>query len=470
MKRVRLIGSTPSQLKVSLYIGTILWIASALRHYLLHSTGFDLGIYDQVAWQISRGFQASSTLLGLHHLGNHGAWAFYLIGLPYKIWPNIQWLLASQAMALSLTALPLAAIARQSGLKQTLSWLVCILWWLQPQVFNTNLFDFHPEVWSMPALAGAILFSRQNKPLPWFACLIWLLGCRDGLTLIVIGLGFSELINRRWRWGLTAIGLGFSWLIFLSEYLYPWINGNSSGPAALANFSSLGDSVPSILIGFVQQPWMLLKIVPWAETPFYLLLLTVPTVLFWRRNSLPILASALPLLMVNVLSSNTAQRDLNYHYNLSFAVIAVVASIDGLRSSGCQRWPFRRLIWTAICWATLAKPWFFTGHYLNRISQLENVTEAIRLIHPENHVLTSNYLAPQLTHRKVIHTIDIGPQTKILNLDYFDVVLLNPEDSKVKRTEKQQQIRLVSLAKKLHWQCKKWNSGLELCKNDSELK
>ena len=80
----------------------------------------------------------------VHLLADHGSWMFYWSGLLYWFHPSIHWLLASQALTLSLTAIPLWMLASQAGLTRRLCWFSCLLWWLQPLVFNVNLFDFHP--------------------------------------------------------------------------------------------------------------------------------------------------------------------------------------------------------------------------------------------------------------------------------------------------------------------------------------
>ena len=98
----------------------------------------------------------------------------------------------------------------------------------------------------MPALAGAIFYSRENKRFQWIACVIWLLACRDGLSLLVIGLGIYELIKKNFSWGLVATALGLGWILLLSEWLYPMLNNQTRGPAALSRFSHLGDSISSI--------------------------------------------------------------------------------------------------------------------------------------------------------------------------------------------------------------------------------
>ena len=82
----------------------LFWSLAALRHTLLQSNGFDLGIYDQVAWQMSQGLEPRSTLIKLHHMGNHGAWVFYAITPLYWLAPSVHWLFLTQAVGLILTA------------------------------------------------------------------------------------------------------------------------------------------------------------------------------------------------------------------------------------------------------------------------------------------------------------------------------------------------------------------------------
>jgi hypothetical protein len=75
---------------------------------------------------------------------------------------DLQWLLALQACSLTFTAVPLWNLARDAGLPQKLRWTVCGLFWLQLVVFNTNRFDFHPEVLGMPLLAILVIAARRQ--------------------------------------------------------------------------------------------------------------------------------------------------------------------------------------------------------------------------------------------------------------------------------------------------------------------
>ena len=439
-------------------LGLLLWIASTARHGLLQSNAYDLGLFDQWAWLIGAGAAPISSMEQVHVLADHGAWMLYLAGGVYRILPSLHWLLGSQALALSFTALPIWWLAEQAGLSRRRCWLVCSLWWLQPVVFNAALFDFHPETWVMPAFALALWAERDGRPRLWLALLLLLLGCRDGLVLITSGMAIDLAWRRRWRWSLAAGCLSVGWLLMLSRWLYPQLR-NSEGPKAASRmFNHLHGDPTTVLSGL-----------DWGGGAEYLLLLCLPCIWLWRRASVSTLLIGLPLVLVNLLSASASYRTLVHHYSLPLAVVAVVACVDGLQ---LQHQPQRRfpwmLCWATACWLVLAKPWFFTGPYLARVPQLQSVHEAKALIKQEDTVLTTSYLVPQLSQRT-----SIGFPKKKQSMPHdaatWSVLLLNPSDPGWGSSRKVQE-GLLTQARDRNWTCRSWPSGLELCRAPAAAK
>ena len=384
----------------------------------------------------------------VHVMADHGAWMLYLAGVAYWVLPSVQWLLASQAMALSITALPIWWLAKQAGLGPRQCWLVCGLWWLQPVVFNAALFDFHPETWVMPAFALALWAERNSRPRLWFGLLLLMLGCRDGLLLIIAGMAIDLACRRRWRWSLAAWGLSIGWLLMLSRWLYPMLRDGEGPKAASRMFSHLNDGAVSVLSGL-----------DWGGSAEYLLLLCLPCIALWRRHSLSTLLIGLPLVLVNLLSASASYRTLVHHYSLPLAVVAVVACIDGLRRQPQPQRGFSwMLCWAVVCWLALAKPWFFTGPYLARLPQLKAVGEAQALIQPQDAVLTTSYLVPQFSQR-----ISVGFPKSKQNIAAWNVLLLNPSDPGWDSSQTIQK-RLLAQVKARSWTCRSWHSGLVLCR------
>ena len=437
----------------SVLLGLIAWGASALRHALLQSNAYDLGLFDQWAWLIGSGHAPVSSMENVHVLADHGAWLFYAAGAAYALLPSVQWLLASQALALGLTAVPIWMLASQAALSRQRCWLACGLWWLQPVVFNTSLFDMHPETWVMPAFALALWAERAERPRLWLALMLLMLGARDGLVLITAGMALDLGWRRRWRWSASAAALSGLWLLLLSRWLYPLLRDGEGPKAAGRMFSHLGGA-----------PGTVLQSIDWSGGGLYLLLLALPCLWLWRRRSLPTLLIAVPLLLTNLLSASPSYRTLIHHYSLPLAVVAVVAAIDGLKvrkSEAPHPFPWT-LTWAVICWLALAKPWFFTGPYLERLHAAQDARAAMAQVQDDDAVLTTSYLVPHLSHRQSIRfpkktsnsPITQGPWTTLL---------LNPNDPGWGSSQKVQN-QLLNQAQDRNWDCRTWPSGLTLCR------
>ena len=432
-------------------LGLIGWGCSALRHGLLQSNAYDLGLFDQWVWLISQGLPPISSMEHVHMLADHGAWLLYVTGGLYRILPSVQWLLGGQALALSLTAIPIWWLAQQAGLRPRGCWLACGLWWLQPVVFNTLLFDVHPETWVMPAFGFALWAERDNRPRLWLLLLLLLLGARDGLVLVIGGMALDLALRRRWRWSAATLGLATGWLLLLSRWLYPLLRNGEGPKAASRMFGHL-----------LGAPLNVLQQLDWGGGLTYLLLLALPCGLLWRRRSLPVLLIGLPLVLVNLLSASPSYRTLIHHYSLPLAVLAVLGAIDGaLQDAAGRRGPAWALAWASACWLALAKPWFFTGPYLQRLAQLDQARSAITRIQPDDAVLTTSFLVPQLSQRRTIafpkrssnHSLESGPWTALL---------LNPEDPGW-GSKRSVQRDLLNQARDRNWSCQHWSSGLTLC-------
>ncbi|NES07719.1 MAG: DUF2079 domain-containing protein, partial [Okeania sp. SIO2F4] len=177
-------------LQITIIAAIILFICSSVRHLLFQSSAFEMGIYDQVTYLISQNLPPISSFLDIHHLGNHAAWAMYPVALLYKIYPSVYWLLLIQAICLAIGTLPTWSLARYSGLNKQQALAIVIVYLLYPVVFNLNLFDFHPEVMALPAILGAILAAKLDKTVWFCLAILWVLGCKDALSLPVAAMGF----------------------------------------------------------------------------------------------------------------------------------------------------------------------------------------------------------------------------------------------------------------------------------------
>ena len=124
-------------------------ILSALRHFLLHSGIYDLGLFKQWSYLLGIGqpWQPSSLTAYLKPaLGDHLSLSLLSISPILKLLPNAYVLLLIQSLGLSLLcALIYSSIAskRDRGITKLIKLLAVSL---NPFIFNSALNDFHPEV------------------------------------------------------------------------------------------------------------------------------------------------------------------------------------------------------------------------------------------------------------------------------------------------------------------------------------
>ena len=441
----------------------IFYSLAVLRHYLLQSNAYDLGLFDQWIWLTSKNLPSYSSMTGLHMFADHGAWTLYIPSLIYKIKPDLNILFFSQSVSLCFTAIPLYFLCKRKELNSKISLLITLFWLLQPVVFNINLFDFHPEVWSMPLIVLYYYFEPNKSFIKSVLLTLIILGTRDGLVLLIFGFGLEQMLKKKIGRSLTLISISITWFVFLNNWVYPLLNGDKGSVMALARYSRYGDSFSEIFLTLLLKPHYVLSSIDLIDSLFYLLILFAPAFVFWKRISLITLTSAVPLIITNILSEASAQRTLIHQYSLPIALIIVISIVNGIsenkESFVSER---KRFLWMILCWAALAKPLFFTGPYLNKLDSIKPAREAFSEIPVSANVITTSYLVPHLSQRQFIkfptNINDINSDLKTYN-----ILLLNPLDPGWASNSNVQN-NYLEIAKKKNWECNKWENGLELCK------
>ncbi len=401
----------------------ILFGCSSLRHALFQSNGFDLGLFDQAIYLISKGQQPIVSLAGFHFLGDHAAFILYPLALFYKIYPDVHWLFAVQAIALSLGTLPTFYLARYAGLKEFQSIALASSYILYPLIFNVNLFDFHPEVIALPALLSAILAAQLNQ-VSWFCAAISLiLGCKAVLSLTVAAMGLWLFVfEKRRLCGAIAILLGIAWFIITTQLIIPVFSGSEA--AAVGRYSYLGNSVIEIAQNILLKPELVLGRVFSFHTLEYIVLLLLPIIWGLSPSHLTPLIGAIPPFIINILSDSPAQRNLVHQYSLPilpFLLLSIIASLAAKKSWISNRKTI--IIWSSITFLALAKYGYFGSIYLNSLDTWKATREAIAQIKTNGSVLAPSQVTPHLTHRPFIKLAQQG--SEILELNQFEYVFLN---------------------------------------------
>jgi uncharacterized membrane protein len=408
----------------------ILFAASSIRHALFQSTALDLAVFDQWVYLASQGLPPISSFFGFHLLGDHAAFILYAIALLYKIYPDVHWLFAIQAIALASGAAPIYALSLQSGLSIAYARAMALAYLLYPALFNINFFtDFRPEAIAVPALLWAMWAGIAGKTWQLIVAVTLALSCKDTLSLTVVALGiWLWLIQRRRLYGLAFIFIGTVWYLITIGYLVPMLRSGQAGGVVF--YRSLGNSPTEILWNIINNPGLILGKFLIPDTLFYYLLLVIPVIigLHWRK--IMVIVPALPMLLLNILSDYWAQRDLIHHYSLPifpFIIVWLVESVSHYQKQQKRRWlkPRILIIWAIVAFLLLAKYEFFVNRYLSNLPNLSSLYTAVSLVKPDGGVLTTSRIAPHLSQRPLIQLTSLNLDSSTYNISAFKYILVD---------------------------------------------
>jgi uncharacterized membrane protein len=408
----------------------VLFGCSSLRHALFQSTALDLAFFDQLVYLVSQGLPPISSLFGFHLLGDHAAFILYPIALLYKIYPDVHWLFAVQALALAVGAIPIYALSLQSGLSAAYGRAISLSYLLYPALFNINFYtDFRPEAIAPPALLWAVWAGIANRTGQFVIAVALVLSCKDilSLTVIALGLWFALIKPRRlFAWGCMAAGT--VWFLFTIGYLVPMLRGGQ--PGGVGFYSSLGGSFSEIAWKVLTNPGVLLGRFLLPDRLFYYLLLILPVIIGLSWRHIAIMLPALPMLLLNILSDFSAQRDLIHHYSLPifpFVLLWFIHSLSHYQQQHKRQWLNPRLIiiWAAIIFLALAKYDYFVTRYLSGLSNINSVRAAVDLVQPQERVLSTTHIGPHLSHRPILKIINKNLDIEQTNSNTFDCIIVD---------------------------------------------
>jgi uncharacterized membrane protein len=417
-----LLKSYPVTASISI-VTIVLFLCSSLRHWLYQSHAFDLGWFDQAIYLISTGQIPIVSFGGFHILGDHAAIIFYPLALFYRIYPDVHWLFAIQAIALTMAAFPLYYLSLQSGLNRYQATTIVFSYLLYPLILNKSLFDFHPEVIALPGFLFAVLAARTNKIFLFCASILVILSCKAVLSLTVVSMGLWLIFfeNKR-RCGTIALFTGLVWFIFSTQFIIPTFSG--SEVAAVSRYNYLGSSVIEIIKNVFTKPYLVINKIFSLDTLEYLFFITLPIVWGLSPKYLAPLLSAIPMLLMNILSTAATQRNLVHQYSLPILPFLFIAVISAVAND--KNWLKTRkniLIWSTISFILFSKIGYFWSTYLSSLDTQQARTVAISKIRDTDAILTTGEIASHLTHRPVVKLTFSG--TESIKLQEFKYVLLD---------------------------------------------
>jgi uncharacterized membrane protein len=420
--------------------GTAFLITEALLNHRALGTGYDLGIYNQVVWNMAHGRPFATTLV--YETGgyyDHFEPVLALISPLYWLLPDVRVLLVVQSIALAVGSVPIYLYARRRlgefgpGFAM-LALLLVVAYLLYPPLHSANMNDFH-EVALLPPLIGFALYgllTGQRRLM--FISLVLCLLIKEDVTVTLLMFGMYILLLKpngfRRRDGLWMAILALVWGILILNVLYPAMTHGMPYPFVERRYSWLGASPSQALRSLVTQPGVALAHIFQPPKLIFLLRLFAP-LLFLPLLGWPVIGLALPVLAYLMMSDYRPQWSVESYYNppllafLFFATIVAVMLLPRLgvgRQAGRRRFSARTVVAVLLIAITISVGCSyyavapgpgsrsFRWDKFAISARVEAARSMLALVPPTASVSTEWALIPHLSQRPRIYTLLARPE------------------------------------------------------------
>ena len=375
-----------------------------LKHWHFDSS-YDLAIFDQAIWHLSRFERPASSIRGLTNVfGDHFHPIIALFAPLFWVAPAAETLIVAQAILLAASVVPVFLFARDR-LPYGPALAICVAYGLFWGMQQTATFDVHEAAFA-PLAVSVLLLAMERRQWRWFwAAAAGVLAVKEDLAGFLVFVGGYLFVRGERRTG--GILLACSLAAFITEVvvIIPAASGGREyGYSGV--YADVWRQPWLVPVRLVTPPIKLLTAFLWVA-PFALLPLASPLSLLLA-----------PFALERFLSSSENHWGTIFHYSAPLAPIVAMGAADGLARIG-RRIPDpaarRRMlaILAGVCvllasllpghqplWRLLSpKPYRFDT--IDRTGQ-----EAMGVVPPDAPVIAQTAVAPHLTHRKDLFRLD----------------------------------------------------------------
>jgi uncharacterized membrane protein len=341
----------------------IVGISLCMLYYFLHfghltsdihkgygDSAFDVGLYDQGLWLMSRFHAPFITEMGRNLFGDHTQFLLIALVPLYWIRPDATTLLWVQAAALALGAVPVYMLAMRRLANPLYATILAAAFLLHPALAQTNLENFHPDALLVPILGFAIYAAVEDKPRMFIVFSVLALLGKEDVVLILLPLIIWFAFRRHRRLGVVmavgAVGYAFvaTFGVMRSLIGVPTLNQGR------IPFGGISGTLHEI----VKKPADFVKYIIAPDSPngrpFYAWQLVAPTGLMFLFAP-EVALTGIVVIATNVLSSFGYQHQIAYHYTMVILPALAMGTVYGISKLKTDQ--FRKVAVAIVAMSTL---------------------------------------------------------------------------------------------------------------------
>jgi len=382
--------------------GTLTWF----QHENFGTFGYDMGLYDQGIWLVSRFKDPFVTIRGLNFFAHHVNLITLLFVPAYWLGAGPHFLYLVETVWMALGALPLFLLARDRLESGWLAVAVAGSFLLYPALEWINWWHFHPDALIITPLLFAWWLATRRR-WGWFAVAVAVaLACKEDAALAVLMLGLVLAVLGQRRAGLVTAAAGAGWFLVATKVVIP-AAGGGAGPFYQELFPGFGDSLGEIVWNLGAHPSRLLRLATLPDRLTYFWQIMAPVAFFPLAAPLVLLISV-PQTVINVASGHALTHDIHYHYSAIVLTGVFLATVEGMawigRGPGTRRALVAVLLATSLATNVAWSPSplgreYDDGIWARAEPRHATVRAALRLVPAGAGVSASYNLIPHLTHR-----------------------------------------------------------------------
>jgi uncharacterized membrane protein len=358
---------------------------------------YDMALFDQGIWLLSRFKAPFVTVMGRNLFGDHTCFILLLVVPLYWIYPHAQALLLLQSCLLAAAAIPIYLLARRLLDSAWLATALAATYLLNPALQNGNLEQFHPESFLVLAMAVAIYAAVEWRPRLLTVAVVAALLCKQDTALLVIPLGLWVAWKRNRKWGLIIAGGAAAYMAVAFDVIIYTILGTASFNSVRIPFGGVGGFLKELFTK-PQQVW---SYVTSGGRIFYLWQMGLSV--GWGFLIAPQVALiAILAFGENELANFVYMHQILYHYSMPLVPVLVAGTIFAIARLATR---YRRQVATAlvtVCAFVACVVWGlapFSNHTYPHLSpsspEVADINGALRAL-PRQAVVSAYY--PYVAH------------------------------------------------------------------------
>jgi uncharacterized membrane protein len=301
----------------------------------------DMGIMDQAIWSVTHGQLLHQTICnvvsdtncysaaGISRFAIHFEPVLFPVSLLYLIFSGPKTLLVFQTLVVASGAFPAFWLARLRLRNELAAAGIALVYLLYPAQQQATIFEFHAVTLTAAFLLFTLYFMYTRRTIWLFIFAILAMACKEEIPLVIAFFGlWSIIFQQRWRSGLGLLLLAMAWVgVTLLVYR---IFSPTGHPLLASRYAYLGKGPIEIARNILLHPFSLIyqHVLEHSHRQYLRILLApvgyVPLLAPW------ILVLAVPLLAVNLFSSDPNQYLGIFQYSAEIVPVLIFATIEGI--------------------------------------------------------------------------------------------------------------------------------------------